>query len=144
MLSVAGRTQTLCSICGAAASQPNTYPASQPLLTNQTIAAVVCCTLLQITAFERSGFLVDLATVPSSMTCPGSKAREFFSCYAHPAPGGARISRLWRIHMWWHYSLQHAPHICELQGAASGPHQVFPVDIMTDMRRSSGRPGDAP
>lgn len=40
----------------------------------------------EITAFERSGFLVDLATLPSSMTCPGSKAREFFSCYAHPAP----------------------------------------------------------
>jgi hypothetical protein len=136
MFSVAGRTQTsrsICCICGAA-SQPASQLASQPLLTNRSIAAVVCCTLLQITAFERSGFLVDLATVPSSMTCPGSKAREFFSCYAHPAPGETRITLMLRRHMWWHYSLQHAPHSCELEGAVSGLHLVFPADIMTDMR----------
>eukprot|EP00775_Hariotina_reticulata_P013696 gene13696-13818_t len=40
----------------------------------------------EVSAYERSGYVVDLATVPSSMTCPGSKAADFFACYSHPAP----------------------------------------------------------
>jgi hypothetical protein len=81
---------------------PASQPASQPLFTNPLITAVVyCILLLQVTAFERSGFLVDLATLPSSMTCPGSKAREFFSCYAHPAPGETHTMQSYSVHAWW-------------------------------------------
>ncbi|KAF8072925.1 hypothetical protein HT031_000585 [Scenedesmus sp. PABB004] len=40
----------------------------------------------EVAAFERSGFAVGAATIPSAMTCPGTKAAQFFACYAHPAP----------------------------------------------------------
>ncbi len=41
----------------------------------------------EMIAFEASGFAIDAATIPAAMTCPGTRASEFFSCFSHPAPG---------------------------------------------------------
>lgn len=44
----------------------------------------------EVTAFERSGLFVDLPTIPAALTCPGSRAAEFFACHSHPAAGELR------------------------------------------------------
>lgn len=49
--------------------------------------ACLAADFAEITAFERSGLTVDLPTIPAALTCPGSRAAEFFSCHAHPAAG---------------------------------------------------------
>lgn len=39
---------------------------------------------LQVRYFDNRNFTVSAYTVPAAMTCPGSKAAEFYACFAGP------------------------------------------------------------
>lgn len=44
--------------------------------------------LPQITFYSNTAYAGTIYDMPLSMTCPGSKAHEFFRCFAHPAASG--------------------------------------------------------
>jgi hypothetical protein len=50
--------------------------------------------LLQVSYYSNKGYAPSINTMPYVLMCPGSKAAEFFSCFAHPdAEGGLAALR---------------------------------------------------
>lgn len=49
--------------------------------------------LSQITFYSNTAYAGTIYDIPLSMTCPGSKAHEFFRCFAHPAASGKWVVR---------------------------------------------------
>jgi hypothetical protein len=44
--------------------------------------------LLQVSYYSEKGYAPNINAMPYALMCPGSKAAEFFSCFAHPDPEG--------------------------------------------------------